>query len=435
MKKLLSLILILSGTLIVFSQNPKVLFLGNSYTYVNDLPSMISDLALSMDTSYFKDQNTPGGYRLMNHASNTTTYEKIFSEQWDFVVLQAQSQEPSWPPSQIESEVFPYAKQLSDSIRKNNSCTEILFFSTWGRKEGDSGNCAEWPPVCTFEGMNDRLSVGYFTMAQENNASIAPIGHAWKIAREDNLFNDIDLYSGDGSHPSVYGTYLTACVFYQNIFKMPVENANFYSSINEDEALYLQSVANSVFEPNFEYLLEDTITNIDYTFNSGTWFSPENNAIADFSYQIDAEEVTFTNLSTNGEHFFWNFGDNSFSNTFSPIHSYSTSGSYTVKLITSNQCFKDSISKNIDIEVDHTGVDTKSKSTDIKIWACNSKLYFSNIKDFSVLKLYETNGREIVSTQINGRNKISISLSKKQHSIIAILSNKNGNRFTKKIVF
>ena len=433
MKKLLLIILILSNTLLLFSQTPKVLFIGNSYTYVNDLPGTINNLALSMDTSYIKDQNTPGGYRFMNHASNTTTYEKIFSEQWDYVILQAQSQEPSWPPSQIETDVFPYAKQLSDSIKKNNPCTEIIFYSTWGRKEGDSGNCAEWPPVCTFAGMNDRLSVGYFTMAQENNASIAPVGHAWKIAREDNHFNNIDLYSGDGSHPSVYGTYLTACVFYQSIFKMPVENADFYSSINEDEALYLQSVANSVFEPNFEYFLEDDITNTDYTFNLEAWFVPEENAIADFSLLIDAEEVTFTNLSTNGEEYIWDFGDNNSSFDFSPIHEYSTSGSYIVKLVTKNQCSADSINKNLEID-SNIGLNSKITNSEIKIWIQNSELFLSNIKDFSYIKLYETNGREIQSTLINDRNKLSISLAKKPHTIIVVLSKKNGDRFTKKIV-
>ena len=434
MKTLYSIILILINTAVIYAQSPKVLFLGNSYTYVNDLPTMINDLALSMDTHYFKDQNTPGGHRLMNHATNTISIEKIFSEQWDYVVLQAQSQEPSWPISQIESDVFPYAKQLSDSIKKNNPCTEILFFSTWGRKNGDSGNCAGWPPVCTFEGMNDRLSVGYYTMAQENNASIAPVGHAWKVAIEDNLFNDIDLYSGDGSHPSVYGTYLTACVFYQSIFREPVENADFYSSIDEVEALYLQSVANSVFKSDFEYLLEDTITNIDYAFNTEAWFFPESNSIADFSYLINEEEVTLTNNSTNGEDYIWNFGDGSFSNSYNPIYSYTTSGFYDIKLITSNLCSSDSITKNIEIQLS-TNIEINIDSKSINIWTDKTRLYFENIQDFNTIEIFTSNGTKIMSAQINNRKKFSFTFDKNQHTIIALLSKKDGERYSRKIVF
>lgn len=194
------------------AQEVKVLFLGNSYTSVNNLPQMIEDLSLSMGDQVFTDQNTPGGQRLMNHAANVTSHQKIQSQDWDFVVLQCQSQEPSWPIAQIETEVFPYAQQLTDTIKYNHSCSEVLFYSTWGRENGDASNCAEWPPVCSFEGMNDRLLVAYYNMAVQNETSISPVGMAWKIAREDGIMDNINLYSGDGSHPSVHGTYLLSLI-------------------------------------------------------------------------------------------------------------------------------------------------------------------------------------------------------------------------------
>ncbi|PIE88686.1 MAG: hypothetical protein CSA04_00585, partial [Bacteroidetes bacterium] len=100
-----------------YAQEVKVLFLGNSYTYVNDLPMILSGLANANEYSLITDQNTPGGYRLIDHANSVTSMNKIKEGSWDFVVLQAQSQEPSWPIGQMEVEVFPYAKILSDTIK------------------------------------------------------------------------------------------------------------------------------------------------------------------------------------------------------------------------------------------------------------------------------------------------------------------------------
>ena len=39
----------------------KVLFIGNSYTYVNDMPTMIANIATSFDDVLIKDSQTPGG--------------------------------------------------------------------------------------------------------------------------------------------------------------------------------------------------------------------------------------------------------------------------------------------------------------------------------------------------------------------------------------
>ena len=87
---------------------------------------------------------------------------------------------------------------------------------TWGRENGDSQNCASYPPICTYEGMQDRLTESYTEMAQNNESLLAPIGIAWKDIREQHP--EINLYSSDGSHPSIQGSYLAACVFYAILF-------------------------------------------------------------------------------------------------------------------------------------------------------------------------------------------------------------------------
>ena len=62
----------------VFSQQTKeVLFLGNSYTFYNDLPNMVKQIALSFGDTLHYDQNTPGGATLQMHSTNTQTLVKF----------------------------------------------------------------------------------------------------------------------------------------------------------------------------------------------------------------------------------------------------------------------------------------------------------------------------------------------------------------------
>src|SRR5689334_14390410 len=82
------------------SKKARVLFLGNSYTYVNNLPALIAGIALGQGDSLIYDSNCPGGYTLYGHFTDATSISKISAGNWDYVVVQAQSQEPSFPPSQ-----------------------------------------------------------------------------------------------------------------------------------------------------------------------------------------------------------------------------------------------------------------------------------------------------------------------------------------------
>ena len=99
-----------------YSQTKSVLFIGNSYTGVNNLPVMTKDLALSLQDTLIIDSNTPGGTTFNSHTSNSTSLAKIAQGNWDYVILQAQSQEPSFPPAQVASQTYPYAAILVDSI-------------------------------------------------------------------------------------------------------------------------------------------------------------------------------------------------------------------------------------------------------------------------------------------------------------------------------
>ena len=134
----------------------QALFLGNSYTYVNNLPQLIKDIALANGDTLFFDTNCPGGYTFQNHSLDATSIGKINSQLWDCVVLQAQSQEPAFSPWQVSSQTLPYAIKLDSIIKNKNVCTQTIFFETWGRKNGNASNCPSYPPICTYNGMQNR---------------------------------------------------------------------------------------------------------------------------------------------------------------------------------------------------------------------------------------------------------------------------------------
>ena len=306
----------------------KVLFIGNSYTYVNDMPTMIGNIATSFGDVLIKDSQTPGGMTFNGHASNTLTYTKINSNNWDHVVLQAQSQEPSFPDSQVDTETIPYAMQMADSVYANNYCSKVMMFMTWGRENGDP----QWEPISTFNGMNTRLRNAYLRMADSVQGSVSPVGSAWRIVRE--LDPSIQLYSGDGSHPSVAGTYLAACTFYASIYQKSPVGTMFISSLTPQVAAILQNAANSAV---FDSL--------------NTWnIAPMSEfTLADFTFINNDPSIDFSNESDHATSYEWSFGDGETSTDESPTHMYGVSGTYTVELIANSPCDSDTVSYDVEI--------------------------------------------------------------------------------------
>ena len=316
------IILLMSfSSLKLIGQSYNTLFIGNSYTYVNDLPQLISGIASSFGDTLNYDTSTPGGSTFNAHSTNSTTLTKISQQQWDYVILQAQSQEPSFSPGQVASQTYPYAAILVDSIESNSSCTEAIFFMTWGRKYGDQMNCAAYPPICTYLGMQQRLRESYLDMTLNHNATCSPVGMSWKesIAQD----STINLYTSDNSHPSIYGSYLAACTFYATIFKeSPIGSTYIPNGIGHGTAVFLQTIASNT--------VLDSLS---------TW----NIFNTDFSTVIIGDSVEFTNLSSNYESVLWNFGDGTQSILDNPSHVYLNSGIYNVKLttFTNNSCISD----------------------------------------------------------------------------------------------
>lgn len=207
------LIVLLFSTGLLFSQakSRSALFLGNSYTYSNNMPQMVQLIALSVGDSLEYDVNAPGGFTMGGHFSNTVSLQKLSLGNWDYVVLQDQSQFPA---------VMNYNYQtphLVDSLCKAlNPCATVLFYMTWGRKNG-MFSTSTWPYTATYLGMDSVLQSRYRIMAQMNNSEVSPAGAVWRYIREN--YPDIELYQADESHPSFEGSYAVAMCFYTSIFR------------------------------------------------------------------------------------------------------------------------------------------------------------------------------------------------------------------------
>ena len=224
-------------------QPPRVFFVGNSYTQVNDLPRMVADIAQSMGDTMVYASNTPGGCTFEMHCANASM-DKICQGGWDFVILQEQSQLPAFPIEMVEEMVFPFAKQLVDSIYAFNPDAEAMFYMTWGRKNGDTEYGSIYPLMSTYEGMDSLLYERYMYMAEANDASVCPVGRVWHYLRDHH--SEIELYMADGSHPSLAGSYAAACAFYTMLFGRDPDSITYDANLGMRTAAHIRSAVHSV---------------------------------------------------------------------------------------------------------------------------------------------------------------------------------------------
>ncbi len=386
MNKLIVLLLFVLIVVGSNAQSKNVLFLGNSYTYVNNLPNTLELLANSFGDSLTHDQNTPGGQNMQGHSTNATSLGKIAVGGWDFVAIQSQSQEPSFSPSQVATDVYPYAAIICDSIRAADQCVEPLFFMTWGRKNGDASNCPFYPPICTYDGMQNRLRESYLEMAHDNDASVSPVGAVWKQVRDS--LPALELYSPDESHPSVAGTYVAACTFYAAIWRKSPIGSSYLSTLSAADARAIQVLA--------ERVVLDSIS---------TWRIGHNDVVADWSISqlsgLTFELVSSTNNSTSIS---WDFGDGNIGTGDTVLHSYLSAGVFQVQMIASNGCMSDTLVQTVNAITTSVQIDNSLTELNIYPNPSGNQITIQSQEQLHDLFLYNQNGklvRHITNIQSN----------------------------------
>lgn len=180
----------------------RVLFIGNSFTYYNRMPQMLQAMAASRRQQVLVGSLLKGGATLSGYVADRQTLQQVIAAQkWTHVILQDQSLLPAVSPQNT----LQASKQICAMLPQD---AQKVFFLTWAYRDAKSG---------LQPGMQQALSETYVQAAKQNNAAIAPVGPAFAACMQQQ--RKPDLYVEDGRHPSVAGSYLSACVLYAKIFK------------------------------------------------------------------------------------------------------------------------------------------------------------------------------------------------------------------------
>ena len=232
------------------------LMFGNSYTSFNSLHTLLEDLGVQN-----ADALTGGGKKLSahwnevntsGHVSNTTLRDANID--WDYVVLQDQSQVPGFYRTNADwLASMNGAVGLAGAVEDEGG--ESILMMTWGRRNGDAMNPTLYS---NFSVMQDRLESGYIDYhdnmtAAGNTVWIAPVGLAFAHIHDSVMASGInatvsgntfyDLYNADGSHPSLAGSYLAACVLYATMTGDSPVGSSDTVSLNATLKLELQQAA------------------------------------------------------------------------------------------------------------------------------------------------------------------------------------------------
>jgi hypothetical protein len=173
----------------------RVLMIGDSLTYYNDLPGLLQQMSALEQAPIYIEKITAPYRSLEAHWAAGAAAERVRQGHWDYVILQEFSRKPVTDPIGSRASIRKFAEAAARAGAKT------ILFENWTRAGHDDD----------YEAMQRT----YRTAAEENGATLAPIGPAWNAARAQRP--DIQLLLDD-RHPTDAGTYLAAAVLYDTIY-------------------------------------------------------------------------------------------------------------------------------------------------------------------------------------------------------------------------
>ena len=197
------LLLVLAAPLLALGADTNVLFVGNSYSM--QMVEVFRFLSKATHQAGRIEGVLVGGAQLKTHLDKGDAAKKISAGGWNYIVLQEQSQLPSFPEDQVKAVMDPSV----EAFRKmcETAKAKPMLFCHWAKSNGDRDN----HPDDTYEAQRDRLEATFARLGREQHLTLVPVGKAWDLVRKENPA--LQLYAPDGSHPSMAGAYLAACVF------------------------------------------------------------------------------------------------------------------------------------------------------------------------------------------------------------------------------
>ncbi|MCB1561945.1 MAG: hypothetical protein KDJ75_00070 [Alphaproteobacteria bacterium] len=222
-----------------------VLFIGNSYTFYNDFPTLLEKLVNSSSESPVRlhtEAVTQGGADFADHWEQGRALKAINQRKdWHYVVLQNQSNWASHPD--FRKNALIYAHKFNQAITAAGAVP--LVFITWPKEPG-STSYKQFPYLKNFGASYASLNHYSEKLARDIGGDTVPVNTYWAAALKSG--GNVGLYHPDGSHPSPAGSYLCALVFYKYFTGKPLENAQLVpQNVNPSEAYLLQKIVATSF--------------------------------------------------------------------------------------------------------------------------------------------------------------------------------------------
>lgn len=196
MHRLSTFILLALIQLCVVAQTTKVLFVGNSLTYTNNLPSLVEKEAKSKGFKIKASMVALPNYALIDHWDDGEIQKRIMNGKYDYVIVQ------QGPSSQEEGRRMLREDGAKISALCERYETRLVYFMVW--------------PSRTYYYTYDGVIRNHRDAAEENNALLCPVGEVWKAHFD--ATEDYSYYGPDGFHPSLRGSQVAAETIVTTLF-------------------------------------------------------------------------------------------------------------------------------------------------------------------------------------------------------------------------
>ena len=369
----------------VAQQSVKVLFIGNSFTYVHDLPGTFKALSNAAGKTVTVDDYTVGGAQFAGNsglANTAAVYTKIHSQVWDYVVLQDNQGAFAGYQNQVSSTNMTANIRLRDSVKAIHPCSSVIWFCGWGPVGG------------VFSGDNTTLELNRIdsnyqymqNMYASKKEIMAPFGKAWNASMA--AMPSINLYESDNCHPGMAGQLLNASVLYTTIFKQDPSNVNYNAGLSSTNAASLRNTGYKTVTRPYIY---------------ASHVLPTITPVVTFSNNILSAPTTYSAYQ-------WFNNNVAISGATSATYTPSASGNYCVLATSTNGC-KHFLSFPIIVSLT-TAIAENTLNE-------NVILYPNPVSDVSVIELrnVEWEGSKIEITNLFGQQIISAPLTSPQFYI------------------
>ena len=232
----------------------RILFLGNSLVFFNDMPKTFEALTRSQGIPVYVEALTQGSCTMSLFASTTRDigYQanyKLTTEEWDYVII-----EPSRRATPFEDTVFNAELDAAEVLDELTQAAggETVIYSVWGLNTGETGvyhqEGIDAPkdgthPIGRSAHCNYMNYFGEAVSRRLGGRKIIRAGYAYENCIARHPLREINIYHTDEQHPSPAGSYLIACTIYDTIFGEAIGGARYTGSIDASVAVQLQDIA------------------------------------------------------------------------------------------------------------------------------------------------------------------------------------------------